>query len=315
MQKYKLSVIILFTVTILFWFSQYAYTSYVNPELEKMGIAASFMGFVAGAYGLTQTLVRIPVGIISDKWQKKIPICMGCLCVSLASACMFFFYTPASFLIGRALGGIAASAWVPITVLYSSYYKSDDATKSITMINMAQQVGRLLSFIIASVVVVAFGEKSAFALSAIGGFIGLIISIFIIEDRDKKREPISIKALISVSGNRNLIITTVLAIFFQIIAFSTFFSFTANHAYSIGATPAQLSYVNVAMLAPAVIISYLTARYILKYIKAQWLVVIGFVLTAIYCGFLPFTETIIQLYIFQAVSLAGAWQRHLWCVK
>ena len=302
MNRNRISINILFVVTIFYWMALYAYTSYVNPELERMGTTASFMGFTAGAYGFTQMLLRLPVGIMSDKWQKKFFICAGCLFSALASFCMLFFYTPGAFLIGRALGGIAASAWVPFSVLYSSYYKPEESTKSMTLINMAVQIGRLLSFILAGVIVAKFGVKSAFLISTIGGLVGFVLSLFIYEENDLKREPVSIRALLGVAKNRTLIVTSVLAVFFQIISFATFFTFTANHAFAIGATPAELSYINVAVLVPSIILSFLIGKYILNYIKAEWLIVIGFISAALYCWLLPFTETIMQLYALQALA-------------
>ena len=57
---------LLVLVTGLFWLSQYAFTPYINPELERMGMSATFMGLVAGGYCLSQTHIRIPLGMWSD---------------------------------------------------------------------------------------------------------------------------------------------------------------------------------------------------------------------------------------------------------
>lgn len=302
MSKNRVSSNILFLVTIFYWFSLYAYTSYINPELVKMGVTASFMGFVAGIYGFTQLVLRIPVGIASDKWQNKFFICMGCLCATLAALCMLLFYNPVAFFVGRALGGIAASAWVSFSVLYAGYFSPEQSTKSMTMINMAVQIGRFLSFVLAGIIVAQFGAKAAFVIATVGGVIGFVLSIFIKESEEVDTQPVSVSALLKIASNRTLLVTSVLAIFFQAITFATWFTFTANHAFSIGATPAQLSYINVAILAPSIAVSLLMGKIILKYIKAEWLVIIGLMFTALYCAFLPFTETIRQLYMLQILA-------------
>jgi hypothetical protein len=49
---------ILFATTIAFWFAQYAHTPFVNPQLITMGVTASVMGFIGGAYGFTQFVLR-----------------------------------------------------------------------------------------------------------------------------------------------------------------------------------------------------------------------------------------------------------------
>jgi len=292
---------ILFIVTVLFWFAQYAYTPYVNPQLINMGVTAAFMGFVSGIYGLTQFALRIPVGIFSDKWQKKFFICAGCFFAGLASVCMLIFHNPAGFLVGRALGGVAASSWVACTVLYSGYNKPEHATRAITTINLASQLGRLFSFLAAAIVANYFGAEATFLLSAAVGFIGFALSLFIKEVKAEKK-PLTFKELIAVGSEKNLIVTSVLATLVQIIAFATYASFTANHGVYIGATAAQLGTMQVIFLIPGIMAGFLLTKYILKRISAKPLVVFGFLLTAVYCILLPFTQNIFQLYMVQIIG-------------
>lgn len=298
----RLSKFILFWVTTLFWFSLYAYIPYVNPQLIGMGVTASIMGIIGGSYGFTQFALRIPVGIYSDKWQKKFFICAGCLCAGLAALCMLLFHNPIGFLIGRALGGVAASSWVPCTVLYASYSKPEHATRSMTSINLASQVGRLLSFMLAAYTAANLGVNYIFIIGAAGGFLGFILSLFIKENSTAEKKPITIKELISVGTERNLLITSVLTVFVQLIGYATYVTFTANHAVYIGATPSQLGYVKVILYVPSIILSILLSEFILKHVRAKYLVVLGFATTTLYCLLVPLTQTIQQLY---AVQLLG----------
>jgi len=297
---------ILFVSAILFWFAQYAYTPYVNPQLMTMGVTATLMGFIGGAYGLTQFILRIPVGIFADKWQNKFFICAGCFFAGVAALCMFLFHSPAGFLAGRALGGVSASAWVPFTILYSSYSKPEHTTRSITIINMGNQIGRLIAFFLAGQVAANFGPQSAFLLSAVGGFVGFAISLFIRENRNTdEKKSLSFGELLAVGKERTLLITGILCVFVQIIAFATFSTFTVNHAVLLGATPMQLANLFVALLIPGIILSYLLSRFILQRVDAKHLIVIGFFLTMLYCLFIPFTGTMLQLYIVQMIGGIG----------
>ena len=266
--KANLSRDILFGVTVIFWFALYAYTPFVNPQLIVMGATASVMGFIGGAYGFTQFFLRIPVGVISDKWQKKFFICTGCFFAGLAGLIMFLFHNPTGFLIGRALGGVSAASWVPFTVLYASYYRAEDSTRSITIINIANQLGRLLSFLVAAWIASWFGTQSAFLLSAVVGFLGLGLSLLIKEEKAvEEKKPATVRELIAVGGDRNVLITSILAVLVQIVAFATYTTFTANHAVYIGATLAQLGYVQMALLLPGIVMSLFLSKYILRFLK------------------------------------------------
>jgi len=298
---------ILFVTTVFFWFAQYAYTPFINPQLIVMGTTASMMGFVGGAYGFTQFVLRIPVGIFADKWQKKFFICAGCLFAALAALCMLVFHNPIGFLAGRALGGVAASSWVPCTVLFSSYYKPEHTTRSMTMINMASITGRAVSFLAAALISSNFGPQSAFLLSMIGGFLGLAISLFIRESSAShaQKKSVTFRELLSVGLERSVLVTSGLAILMQVVAFATHMTFTANHAVYIGASLAQLGYVRMATLLPSIALSFFLSKFILKYIDAKHLVVAGFAITALYCALLPFTRTITQLYLAQMIGGIG----------
>ena len=306
MSRVGLSRAILFIVTIVFWFAQYAYTPYVNPQLITMGVTASVMGLIGGAYGFTQFILRIPVGISADKWQMKFFICAGSFSTGLAALCMLIFHNPAGFLIGRALGGIAASSWVPFTVLYASYYKPDQATRSITLINLANQIGRMISFLMAGFFASYFGPQSAFLISAIGGFLAFGLSLFVHEDKAfTDRAPLTIRELLAVGKERNLLVASALAICIQLITFATFSTFTMNHAVAINAAPAQLGYMQVALFLPAIILSYCLSKFILQRVDAKKLVILGFVFTTLYCLFVTYTSSIWQLYLVQILGGIG----------
>jgi len=271
-----------------------------------MGTTATVMGFVGGAYGFTQFLLRIPMGIGADIWQKKFFISFGCLCTALAALCMLIFHNPVGFLAGRALGGVAASSWVPLSVLFSSYYKPEQATRSITLINLANQIGRLSAFFIAGLLAANFSIQSVFVLSAVGGFVGFIISLFAYEDKSsKEKKATSFRELISAGKERSVLVPSILSVFVQVIAFATFTTFAANHAVTLGATAMELGNLHVALLLPSILLSALLSKYILLKVNAKHLVVLGFIITAIYCVAVPFTTTIPQLYIAQAVGGMG----------
>ena len=297
---------VLFIVTLLFWFSLYAYTSYVGPELERMGATASFVGVVGSAYGFTQLLLRLPVGIMADKWQKKFFICCGGFCSGAAALCMLLFYHPIAFLIGRALAGVAASSWVTFTILYSSYFKAADAAKSITMLSMANATGQLFSFLVAGFFVARFGPRAAFAVSVAGGFTAFGLSLLVHEEPSPPgKVPLRLKDLLTVATDRHLLTCSLLAALVQTIATSTAMIFSGIHAKSIGATPAQLSYMSVFVVLAALTLNFTTSRFLLQRVRTRWLALAGFSCFIIYCFGLPQTTAITQVYCLQLFAGAG----------
>lgn len=292
-------------VTFLFWFSQYTFTPYLNPELQAMGAAAAFMGLVSGSYGLAQLLTRLPIGIAADRWHcPRLFVLAGCVLTSLSAFGMYFWYTPAGFLFGRTLSGLAASTWVTFTVLYGSYFPAGQSAQAISMLNAANQAGRLACFVLVALLVRWTGERGSLLVAGLAGLLALLFCVRIREGVSSG-EPIRLRQLPALLQNRNLLVCTLLATLIQTLAFGTYQSFTANHAAGIGAGAAELSYVQVALMAPMLLVNYLVARRLLARFGPRPLLAAGFTLSALYCFLLPMTGSMPAVYALQAVAGAG----------
>src|SRR5581483_8603201 len=76
---------------------------------QKLGGATHYLvGEALGIYGLTQGLLQIPFGLLSDKFGRKIMIVIGLLLFGLGSAIAALSGTIAGVIVGRALQGAGA---------------------------------------------------------------------------------------------------------------------------------------------------------------------------------------------------------------
>ena len=67
--------ILFYIIVTLFWFAQYVYIPFQSTYLISIGTISSMVGIIIGAYGITQMLLRLPVGIFRT--------CFYCTCVLL----------------------------------------------------------------------------------------------------------------------------------------------------------------------------------------------------------------------------------------
>ena len=175
---------LLYALTAIFWFSQYAITPYINAELQRMGQTAGFMGLVGGAYGFSQMLVRVPAGLMADRLGRQKPfIVMGCALTALAGLGFLLWYTPASFLALRLVAGLASASWVSFTVMYGSFFPPQEGPRRISQLNIANQGGRLLCYVLVAWAVASQGLKSAFQIAAAAGMLCLLLSLMLRNSR------------------------------------------------------------------------------------------------------------------------------------
>ena len=79
---------ILFIAVIFFWFAQYVYIPYQTPCLTMIQTSTSFIGIIIGTYGISQMVLRLPVGLLANYRNKhKMIMLIG----SLSSGCASLF--------------------------------------------------------------------------------------------------------------------------------------------------------------------------------------------------------------------------------
>jgi len=295
---------LLFLISILFWFAQYTYVPYVNPTLSALGASAVFMGWVGGAYGVTQLILRVPLGLWADRIGKKRCVVSGCLLCAASSFCMLSVNHPAAFLAGRGLAGAASSSWVAFTILYSSYFPEKQSGPSITMINISSQIGQIAAFIAGGAAVSLFGIKSSFIMAGIVGAIAFILT-FSISGRSGSKPPVSLGDFAKVIRDPNLLLCSIYSIAAQIIAFSTFQTFVNNYAGSVGIETGRLSYMYLFVLGPCIIVGYIIGKCLFKLIDMRILITAGFLLLAAYSFILPFTVNARQIFLISVLAGIG----------
>jgi len=302
--KGKFNASLLFLATTFFWFGQYAYVPYVNPTLSHLGTSAVFMGWVSGAYGMTQLILRVPLGLWTDRIGKKRSVTIGCLLCAVSSFCMLSISHPAAFLIGRGLAGAASSSWVAFTILYSTYFPAEQSSASIAMINVSSQIGQLTAFAAGGAAVSLFGVKASFITAGIAGVIAFILTFFI-SDQSAAKAPVSLRDFIIVIRNRNLLICSLYSAAAQLIAFSTFQTFVNNHAAAVGLNMEQLSYMYLFVLAPCIIAGYIIGKHLFRLINVKILIAAGFLLLAAYCFIIPAAVNAAQIFLTSILAGVG----------
>ena len=139
-----------------------------GPELT--GFSPIWLGLAIGAYGLTQALLQIPMGILSDKFGRKPIILAGLVVFAIGSVVAAMSESIYGVVLGRALQGMGAIASA-VLALAADLTREEQRPKVMATIGMF--IG--LSFTLALVVGPIVGES--FGLSGLFWFTG-ILTIF-----------------------------------------------------------------------------------------------------------------------------------------
>ena len=301
---------IFYIVVSFFWFSLYAYVPYVTPYGEYLGANMRLLGLIAGAYGFTQMLVRIPLGLLSDKLRRrKIFVQLGLLLASAGAFLAFFFPSPYMLLVMRGIGGFAAAAWVTFTVLGASYYKREETAKSMGYLSSANAFGRMVALLTGGLLAQWLGIPYAFLLGGVAGVVGLAVSFGVQEKRPTvdadapPRAPLT--ELLAVARNRQLLCCSILGILAMYISFATTFGFTPIAATMLDASQFQLGLLGVLSTAPAIFISPLAGNIMPKKLGSATTLAIGFVLAGAGTALVAVSNTLWSLFAVQIIGAVG----------
>ncbi|MBP2654750.1 MAG: arabinose efflux permease family protein [Firmicutes bacterium] len=296
--------ILLGTIIILFWFTQFVYIPFLTPYLLSLSISATIVGIIVGAYGFTQMVLKLPFGITSDIVKNhKCFILMGSFLAGISSLGMLLFPSSVFLIIANGLSGVASSTWVSFTILYTTYYDKAQSAKAIGLVNAFNNIGIVLAYITGGLLYQNFGINALFGISFFVGLITFFLALFIKREpqisSEKTKPIITMTSIMEVMKNKQVWFFSILASFAFFILFSTVFSFTTSTAKQIGANGVELGIMSVLFSLAGIFSAYFTGTKLGHKLGEKAMLFIGFLLLAVYCGGIAYAHTTAVFFLLQ----------------
>lgn len=201
------------------------FTLYADQYHE---VTPLLMGLAIGVYGLTQGLLQIPFGMMSDKIGRKKVIVFGLLLFfagSIVAALSESIYT---IILGRALQGMGAIASV-VMALAADLSREEIRMRIMASIGMSIGVAFMLSMIIGPSIAAIFGLSGIFWLNAIFALLGIVVILTITptpeESKFQRDTQLDLSALKSILSNVELLKLNVGVMILHLVLAATFVVF------------------------------------------------------------------------------------------
>ncbi len=289
-------------VTSLYWFSLYAYVPTLPGYATSLGATHRMVGLILGSYGFTQMLLRIPLGIFSDRINRRRPFVTAGLAIAVVGALgMWLYPSPNMLLVFRALTGVAAATWVVYAVLFSSYFPPEEAPRAIGYLSAFNAIGQMTAMMLGGSAAEQFGRAAPFLVAMAGGTLGLVLSLAVLERRTE-REPTPLNESLSVGRDRGLLLVSFLAILAQLITFATVYGFTPIAAERIGASAFGLGLLTTITTLPRVVAAALSGSFFAQHFGERRTLAGAFAVLAASCLVIPFITSLPWLYVSQAIG-------------
>jgi len=146
---------------------------------QLVGYSPMWVGLAIGAYGLTQALLQIPAGLLSDRFGRRPIIYLGLLIFAVGSLVAAYSETIYGVTAGRALQGAGAIASA-ILALAADVTREEQRPKAMGMIGVSIGLAFALSMIAGPVLAPLIGLQGLFLITACGALSGITIVHFMV---------------------------------------------------------------------------------------------------------------------------------------
>ncbi|HLU79322.1 MAG TPA: MFS transporter [Burkholderiaceae bacterium] len=141
------------------------------------GNDATRVGLALGAYGLTQAIMQIPLGMASDKFGRRAVIVAGMVLFVVGGVICALASNVDWIIVGRTLQGLGAVS-AAITAWVADATRPEVRTRAMAMVGASIGLSFAVSLVLSPVLVGSFGLSGLFWAISLLGFICLLIAAF-----------------------------------------------------------------------------------------------------------------------------------------
>jgi MFS family permease len=142
-------------------------------------VSPLWIGLAIGAYGLTQALLQIPMGWLSDKFGRKRVIVAGLLMFAVGSVVAALAESIYTVTLGRAMQGMGAIA-AAVLALAADLSRDEQRPKVMAVIGMCIGLSFAFAMLLGPMIAASFGISGIFWLTAILALVGILIVLTVV---------------------------------------------------------------------------------------------------------------------------------------
>ena len=291
---------------VLFWMSLYVYVPVLPTYARDLGASLGMVGLVVGAYGLTQLVLRIPIGVWSDRLARRKPFLIGGMLANAAGA-VTLALAPAAWLlvVGRAVTGIGASTFVIASVHLAEFFPSRMFARATGIAVGLSAASQVVIMLIGGAVAEVSSVATTFWVAVGLGVVGAAVLLPLPDHaRPLREQPPQVRALARAGTQRSTLVAAALAALLQYAQFGLTFAFVPLWGQALGASNFDLGLLATVSIAAnglgALVLVGAGAR-----LNGRAAAVSGFLLTAVSGLLIPMLPNLGVLIAVQAIGGFG----------
>lgn len=146
---------------------------------DMPGATPTMLGLALGVYGLSQALLQIPLGWLSDRLGRKPVIVGGLIVFGIGSLVAASADSVAGIVTGRALQGAGAIAST-VMALVADLTSTQQRTKAMALVGMSIGLSFAVALVLGPAVAAVAGLSGVFVLTAVLAAVGIAVVLLLV---------------------------------------------------------------------------------------------------------------------------------------
>jgi predicted MFS family arabinose efflux permease len=160
--------IVLFAINILNFYDRQVLSSLTEPVRKEFALSDTQIGFMTTAFTLLYAVIGLPIGRLTDRWNRKKLLASGVTVWSVLTASTavagtygFLLFSRLGVAVGEAVCAPVGTSWL------GDLYPSNKRSGALALFMLGVPIGTALSSLCSGPVAQAFGWRAAMVLAAV----------------------------------------------------------------------------------------------------------------------------------------------------
>lgn len=291
---------------LLFWSGLYVYFPVLPAYARFLGASLSQVGLIVGSYGLSQALLRIPLGLFADLRGVRKPIVLFGFAVSLLGALgLAFSRTSAGLFFFRSLTGVAASTWVALSVMLAGHYPPQRVVRATSLALFLTAGSQVLSTSAGGLLAEYGGWQAPFLASALVAVVGGMVMLRVAEPAAvARRWSVSLRQVVGYAKSRLLVRVSLASALVHYVSTATTGGFVPIYGLQLGASKSELGWLTTAVMVASAV-SALGTGFVAERVGERCTLLVGVAVMVASTVAVPLCDTVGLLILMRALYGVG----------
>jgi MFS family permease len=166
----RYTLVILFAINLLNFYDRHIFGALAEPIRREWSLSDSQIGWLATAFTLLYAIVGVPLGRLSDRWNRAKLLSWGVAAWSLLTAASGMAWNYGSMFATRLGVGVGEAACAPAAnSLIGDLYPSGQRARALAFFMLGLPLGNFLGTFVSGLIGAGYGWRMAFYVACIPG--------------------------------------------------------------------------------------------------------------------------------------------------